>query len=123
MNEWKYNYITDYIKKNVYNEWSSDEAPFSSSEVMLVDVLDRTEEKGFVDDIMSWLRRSAPRKVAGFLKGLTFPMKSGQISYENLCESVYDLGFRADEIIERRMILGPSNWWTRLYFEEFPLAQ
>jgi hypothetical protein len=109
----------EYIGKH-YDEILSNKT--SSSSEMLSDVLSRTDERGFVEDIMSWLQTCAPRKIYGFLKELTFPMSGGFISYELLCERVYELGFRANEIIERRMVLAPSNKWVKLYFEEFPLG-
>jgi hypothetical protein len=113
-----------YIGKH-YDEILSNKT--SSSSEMLSDVLSRTEDVGFVEDIVSWLQGCAPRKIYGFLKELTFPMSGGFVSYELLCERVYELGFhelglRANEIIERRMVFGPSNKWVKLYFEEFPLG-
>lgn len=45
------------------------------------------------------------------------------MSYERLCETVHSMGFRASDVLERRMILGPSNKWVRKYFEDFPMEK
>lgn len=127
-NEWEYwvqkhKEIGDWTVNTSYpSSPKIDKSPFPTEDVMLLDVFSRTEETGFVEDIMSWLRSCAPRKIVTFLKGLCSPHYTGPVSYESLCEAVYQLGFRASELIERRMVLGSGNKWVKLYFEEFPIG-
>lgn len=92
--------------------------PSPTKESMIEDVLSRTDEKGFFGDVIEWLERDAPRKVAITLNDLHY--SSGSITYDRLCEAVYDVGFRANERIERRMMLGSANEWVQGYFRDFP---
>ncbi len=108
------------------NEWGahpeySKESELLKSETLEADVRSRFDDDGFIDDILSWLRGNAPRKVYAFLKSLCFPRLSGDIEYVDVCEAVYRMGFRASDVVERRLILGESNAWVRIYFEDFPL--
>ncbi|NBT57628.1 hypothetical protein EBT16_02475 [bacterium] len=87
---------------------------------MMEDILSRTEDQGFLRDLVEWLRSEAPKKLKRTLKELVAPMHTGAVTYERLCEVVYQVGFRTSELIERRMILGPSNNWVAEYFKDFP---
>lgn len=91
-----------------------------TDEEMIADVLSRTEDKGFFEDMVAWLRMDAPRKIRKNLQELHPPMHTGPVAYDRLCEVLYQVGFRASEVLERRMALGPSNRWVRQYFEDFP---
>jgi hypothetical protein len=137
MNEdWKFGsyYVWDnLIKKNELegnkNSWVWSYASYGNKEeknlappaavqaAHLRDVKRRCTESGFLEDVLSFLEAYAPRKLYGFLKGLC--VAPGPISYENLCEAIWKLEFRVGEVIERRMILGEGNEWTRKYFSEF----
>jgi hypothetical protein len=86
------------------------------------ELLSRVSDSGFFEDCLRWLKSSAPRKLRSFLDRLCLPMHKSFVSYEALCEAVYLLGFRADEVIERRMILGVTNKWVQLYFQDFPIS-
>lgn len=83
------------------------------------------EEKDFFLDMVEWLRKDAPKKLRTMLQEL-WPGNTGKqramadLDYERLCEVVYKMGFRASEILERRMMLGQNNEWTRKYFSDFP---
>jgi hypothetical protein len=91
-----------------------------TEESMMEDILSRTEDQGFFRDLVEWLRRYAPKKLKRTLKELVAPMHTGAVAYERLCEVVYHIGFRTNELLERRMILGPSNRWVVEYFNDFP---
>lgn len=91
-----------------------------TDEEMIRDILPRVEDEGFFGDLVAWLRMDAPRKLRWTLQELHPPMHTGPISYERLCEVLYQIGFRASEVLERRMMLGPSNQWVRKYLEDFP---
>lgn len=86
------------------------------------------EDRGFFEDMVSWLRKYAPKHLRGTLEHL-FPWtnvsskSSADLSYERLCWAVYRTGFKASEILERRMILGPTNMWVKMYFKDFPLDE
>lgn len=83
------------------------------------------EDRGFFDDVVSWLREDAPKKLRGFLHDL-YPHTTGlskasaDLSYKTLCGAVYKAEFRASERLEQRMMLGSSNEWVRKYFADFP---
>lgn len=94
--------------------------PPPTDEEMIKDILSRAEDGGFFKDMVEWLRRDAPRKLRKALNELRPPMHKGPVAYDRLCEVLYQVGFRASEILERRMILGPSNDWVQRYFEDFP---
>lgn len=130
---WKHNKITDYLSKNINNkDWgkwtytakgANETAPWPNPPTeseMIRDALSRTEDEGFFGDMVAWLKKDAPRRLKSVLRDLCSPM--GTISYERLCASLYNVGFRASERLERRMTLGPSNEWIRKYFEDFPPA-
>lgn len=89
---------------------------------MIKDILSRTEHHGFFNDMVDWLRKDAPKKLQTILMGLVSPMHTGLVAYERLCEVLYHIGFRTNELIERRMILGPSNRWVADYFNDFPIG-
>lgn len=128
MNSWTYNDYGNNKDKNwgkwTYTAKGSDKAvPWPkppTDEEMIADILPRTEDEDFFGDMVAWLRRDAPRKLNITLVGLCAPMHTGPVSYERLCEALYQVGFRASEILERRMTLGPSNEWVRKYLEDFP---
>lgn len=95
--------------------------PFSAlptNDEMKKSVLSRTNEESFVQDILDWLVEMAPRKIRSFLKRLC--SHETKITHVDLCESIYAMGFRASEVLERRMILGEANEWVQLYFKDFP---
>lgn len=92
--------------------------PSATKESMIENILSKTEEKGFFGDIVEWLKRDAPKKVTATLNDLHY--SSEPVTYERLCEAVYDVGFRATERIEQRMMLGPANEWVQGYFRDFP---
>ena len=122
---WNINKTWENIKPdNNYGKWVfegnefADPVPKVTEQSMMEDILLRTEDEGFFRDILDWLQNMAPKKIRRLLNRLSG--EPGKISYESMCESVYQFGFRASEILERRMILGPANKWVRMYFEDFP---
>lgn len=122
------NWVVNNTNKNwgkwVYEDKDSNErVPWPSpptDEEMIEDVLSRVEDKGFFTDMMAWLRSDAPRKLRTTVQELHAPLHIGPVAYDRLCEVVYQLGFRASEVLERRMILGPTNKWVKKYFGDFP---
>ena len=77
----------------------------------------------FLEDVLAWLSSHAPRRLGEFLRDLCYPHHPPNgISHEVLCEAIWKFRFRANGVIERRMILGDANKWVRLYFEEFPIG-
>jgi hypothetical protein len=86
---------------------------------MIKNLLPHMEDKGMFTDIVDWLRKDAPKKLRGVLNGLYAHLPP--VPYEHLCRIVYELGFRANEVVEGRMILGPNDEWVKKYFEDFPL--
>ena len=137
---WKHNKITDYFSRDFKNkDWgkwtysaqgANKSAPWPSppTDDSIIDgILNHPdlEDRGFFEDVVDWLRRDAPRKLRGTLNDLyprwTKDSFAGvDLSYERLCEAVYKVGFRASEVLVRRMTLGQSNKWVRKYFEDFP---
>lgn len=93
--------------------------PPPSDEELIEKLIPRMEDKGMFKDIVAWLRKDAPKRLRGALNNLNSPLVTS-ISYETLCRTVYEMHFRASEVIERRMILGEGNQWTKRYFEDFP---
>lgn len=93
-----------------------------SEDDMIKDILGRTEEYGFFKDILEWLKKDAPKKLRVILRELVSPIHTGHVTYERLCEVMYHIGFKTSELIERRMILGPSNKWVVEYFNDFPVS-
>lgn len=125
---WTYNNTNDYFSKNIWtytakgaNETVPWPKPRTESE-MVRDVLSRAEDGDFFGDMVTWLEKDAPRKLKSALRDLSAPMHTGEVSYERLCEVLYKIGFRASEVLVRRMTLGPSNEWVRKYFQDFPPA-
>jgi hypothetical protein len=123
-------------KKNDYNwtwegkdyaSWvktnsSSYETPaVMTHEEMISDICDRLDESGFFNDCLNWLSRMAPRKISGFLRSLC--VGNNRVTYLVLCKAVYNMGFKASDMVERRMIIGETNDWVRMYFEDFPLGK
>ena len=90
-----------------------------TKESMMDDIMNRTEDQGFFKDVVDWLSKEAPRILQNTLEQLCY---AGPVTYNRLCEFLYDIGFRTSELIERRMILGPSNKWVVEYFKDFPLG-
>lgn len=131
MSSWSFNNQDPNWGKWVYHSKGSKESGAWPSpptdDHMIKEILECRDlgERGFFEDLVAWLRKDAPRKLRGMLKNL-FPWTTGlggslsDLSYERLCETVYSMGFRASDVLERRMILGPSNKWVRKYFEDFP---
>lgn len=121
---WKCNKKNSYIysKKNLGKNGSISQSfgSLPTNEEMKANILSRTDEVGFMDDILEWLAQMAPRKIRTFLKSLCPSNVHGIITYDDLCEAVYKLGFRTSETIERRMVIGSANEWAQLYFEDFP---
>jgi len=87
---------------------------------MIEDVMSRTEDRGFFRDMVEWLRKDAPKRLRSILGEFVSPMHTGPVAYDRLCEVLCQIGFRTSELIERRMILGPSNRWVVEYFDDFP---
>jgi hypothetical protein len=87
---------------------------------MIEDVMSRTEDRGFFRDMVEWLRKDAPKRLRSILGEFVSPMHTGPVAYDRLCEVLCQIGFRTSELIERRMILGPSNRWVVEYFNDFP---
>lgn len=126
------NKIENWVVKNTnkdsgrwtYTAMGSDEVkPWPkppTDEEMIKDIVSRVEDEGFFRDMVSWLRDDAPRKLRKTLQELQAPMHVGPVAYDRLCEAIYQLGFRASGVLERRMILGPNNKWVEKYFEDFP---
>ncbi len=106
--------------------WTSNPAqpaqPALTDEQMLQKISSCVRDEGFFRDAIDWLKSSAPRKVRPFMQDLCFSFHNSPITYEGLCEAVYKLGFRATEVLERRMILGSANKWVQLYFKDFPAS-
>lgn len=101
---------------NKYEEYDMP-AVMSDKEIMS-DISDRLDEPGFFDDCLNWLADMAPRKIGGFLRFLY--VGNNRITHSVLCKAVYNMGFKASDIIERRMILGETNEWVSMYFKDFP---
>jgi hypothetical protein len=95
------------------------EPVYVTDEAMIDEVLERTEDKDFLREIVAWLKHDAPKKLRPALSEI-HGIRQKPIKYEWLCELVYNLNFRASERIEHRMILGQTNEWTRKYFKDFP---
>lgn len=85
-----------------------------------VELLPHMEDKGMFTDIVDWLRKDAPKKLRSVLNGLDKHRVLPPVPYEYLCRVVYELEFRANEVVEGRMILGPNNEWVQKYFADFP---
>lgn len=94
--------------------------PPPSNEEMTGRILPHMEDKGMFTDIVDWLRKDAPKKLRSVLNGLDEHRVLPPVPYEYLCRVVYELGFRASDILESRMILGPNNEWVKKYFADFP---
>lgn len=131
-NNWYYKYDNtntytwDNLQKdNNYGSWAfsgkKNASPFGdlpTNDEMKKVILERVEDEGFFLDCLEWLGKMAPRKVRVFLKRLY----DDRITYDDLCEAVQQMGFRTSEILERRMILGPTNKWVQEYFKDFPFG-
>lgn len=104
---------------NKYEEY--DVPAIMTDKDMMSDISDRLDEPGFFDDCLDWLVEMAPRKISGFLRSLC--VGNNRVNHATLCKAVYDMGFRASEVVERRMILGETNEWVRMYFEDFPFRK
>lgn len=134
MSSWSFNNQDPNWGKWVYQtKGSGDPTEWPSppkDEQIIGEILEHSslEDRGFFEDMVAWLRKDAPRKLRGMLQDL-FPWTTGlskasaDLSYERLCEVVYRMGFRASEVLERRMVLGPSNKWVKKYFEDFPMEK
>lgn len=94
--------------------------PPPTDEEMIGRILPHMEDKGMFTDIVDWLRKDAPKKLRSALNGLDKHRVLPPVPYEHLCRVVYELGFRANEVVEGRMILGLNNEWVKKYFEDFP---
>lgn len=120
--------LNNFEKDKNWGKWTytakgSDPQPWPSppsEEEMIKDILSRVEDEGFFNDMVAWLRSDAPRKLRPTLRELCAPMHTGPVAYDRLCEVLCQIGFRASEMLEKRMALGPTNVWVRKYFEEFP---
>lgn len=124
----------DWMKKSlsgtwVYEQKGKDPMPAPkppTDEEMIESILKcgKLQDEGFFLDMVEWLRKDAPKKLRGVLRELHgYPGVPGldvDLSYERLCELVYDVGFRVSEVLKRRMILGDSNRFVKKYFEDFP---
>lgn len=115
------------VSSNNWGEWfdnSNNTQNPLTDEQMVKSILDHEyfEEKGFFQDIVAWLRRNAPKKLWEALLWI-YPLRHAKLTYKHLCELVYRMGFKASEIIERRMILGETNEWVREYFKDFPVEK
>ena len=103
--------------KNNSNKYDEYDVPaVMTDKEMMSDISDRLDEPGFLDDCLGWLAEMAPRKISAFLRSLG----KNRVNHAALCKAVYDMGFRASEVVERRLILGETNDWVRMYFEDFP---
>jgi len=114
-------------KDKNYGGWTysgnKNKKPFESlptNDEMKASILSRTDEEGLFSDIIEWLEKMAPRKVRVFLKSLCH--SAVRLTYDDFCEAIYKMGFRASEMLEKRMILGPTNKWVQDYFKDFPFA-
>lgn len=131
---------TNWAKKNVnFGKWTyhakdSDKAtpvPSPPTDEQMIEVIlehQYLEEKDFFLDMVEWLRNDAPKKLRTMLRelwpGNTITQRAtANLDYERLCEVIYKMGFRASEILERRMTLGQNNEWVKKYFEDFPPRQ
>lgn len=127
-------YFADWVSKNIkkdanWGKWnytpkgSTEQQEWPrppSEEEMMSDILSRVEDEGFFKDMVVWLKNDAPRKLKQALREMCEPMHAGPVAYDRLCEVLYQIGFRANDVLERRMKLGPANDWVRRYFDEFP---
>lgn len=114
----KSNSITWGGNVNDFGKWAIGWEP--TEQEMIEKILTGIDDEGFFRDILDWLKKMAPKKVPRFLEELYIPINSGlTYSYESLCEIVYKFGFRASEVVERRMILGTNNKWVQDYFKDF----
>lgn len=129
MSSWTYNNF-DYNKNFgtwVYDALNKNPAtPAQTDKQIIESILEHPnlEDKGFFEDMVAWLRKDAPKKLGSVLNGLYYSgtglgRANADLSYNNLCKMVYSAGFRASEVLERRMILGPTNEWVKKYFEDF----
>lgn len=112
---WTTNTYFDKFTKNIL------QTPPPLEEEMIEKIISNTGDRGFFQDILDWLRKVAPKKVSFFIRDLYLSRSGDLYSYEKMCELVYKLGFRANDVIEKRMILSPSNEWVKSYFKDFPL--
>ena len=108
-----------------FGKWTliSNEYPPLPSEGELIEkLLPHMEDRGMFKDIVSWLWKDAPKKLRRVLNELDTLRGFGGplVTYFSLCRVVYELGFRANEFVENRMIFGPGNDWAKMYFAEFP---
>jgi hypothetical protein len=107
-------------EKWVYNAMGDKEPvmPALTDDRMIESILNHDiEERGFFQEMVAWLRRCALKKLKVALLSI---ITKRDRTYEHLCEVVYKMGFRASDILERRMILGETNEWVRKYFKDFP---
>ena len=125
--KWTITSVSDSINTN--STWTTDTyfnkfitpTPPPLEEEMIEKIISNNEDCGFFQDVLNWLRKVAPKKVAFFIRELYLSRSSDLYSYKKMCELVYKLGFRTTDIIEKRMILGPSNEWVKEYFKDFSL--
>jgi hypothetical protein len=117
-------------KDKDYSKWTfegkKNSSPFGdlpTNEEMTEAILDRVDDEGFFRDCLEWLRKIAPRKIRMFLKRLSPSPNHRRVTYDDLCDAVHQMGFRASEILERRMILGPTNKSVQEYFDDFPFGE
>lgn len=109
----------NWLPSNINTQTKPVESP-PTLESMIKKIQSHVEDQGFFNDMVEWLRTNAPKKLRNALRELAPPMHTGPVAYDRLCEVLYEIGFRASDLLERRMILGPTNRWVQEYFKDFP---
>lgn len=120
------------ISKKDFGKWVYDantnmpKPAMPTEKEMMEDIMPRVADEGFFMDMVAWLKKDAPKRLGSVLAELYRPphayTQAAAIAYDRLCETLYQVGFRASETLERRMILGPSNKWVVEYFKDFPVG-
>ena len=115
------NYSKNYNHKLYNNKYALYEREFEekndkrASDQLIQSTILGAKEQAFVTEIVNWMRHSAPAKLT-----TSFVFRLKNINREQLCGMVYGLQFRASEMVENIMLLGPSNDFVRRYFADFP---
>lgn len=126
-NTFTWEYDDQNIKDKNYGVWQPTKIPDNTIEApvipteksMIEDILQHSDDRGFFEDIVDWLKKDAPKKLSSVLHSLHYREKH-RVTYEFMCEVVYKIGFRTSERLEQRMMLGPTNKWIQEYFKDFP---
>ena len=107
-NNYKFEML-DCLKNKPNDSW--ERAPIDLAKAIAAE----SKESSFVKEIVDWLQAYAPAKLT-----ITFVLRLRNKNYEQLCELIYGLHFRASLVIEDIMMLGPTNVFVVKYFQDFP---